>query len=103
MGEMGIPKDSAAGRKEFERRMEARRWEDQAEQWRGVRRGWCLGDSAFRKELLAQMAEQAGASHYVEELNTSLAAHPSIAPADLPTAAPPFAVQTPCALLRCLW
>ena len=68
MGEMGIPKDSAAGRKEFERRMEARRWEDQPEQWKGVRRGWCLGDAAFRKELLAQMAEQAGASHYGEEL-----------------------------------
>jgi len=27
MGEMGIAKDSVAGRKEFERRMEARRWE----------------------------------------------------------------------------
>ena len=68
MGEMGIPKDSAAGRKEFERRMEARRWEDQPEQWKGVRRGWCLGDAAFRKELLAQMAERAGASHYGQEL-----------------------------------
>ena len=68
LGEMGIPKDSAAGRKELERRMELRRWEDQPEQWKGVRRGWCLGDEAFRKELLAQMAEQAGASHYGEEL-----------------------------------
>ncbi len=71
LGEMGIPKDSAAGRKEFERRMELRRWEDQSEQWKGVRRGWCLGEGAFRKELLAQMAEQAGASHYGEELRES--------------------------------
>ena len=70
-GEMGIPKDSAAGRREFERRMEARRWEDQAEEWKRVRRGWCLGDEAFRKELLAQVAEQAGASHYGEELRES--------------------------------
>ena len=68
LGEMGIPKDSAVGRKEFERRMELRRQEDPPEQWKGVRRGWCLGDEAFRKELLAQMAEQAGASHYGEEL-----------------------------------
>ena len=65
LGEMGIPKDSAAGRKELERRMELRRWEDQPEQWNRVRRGWYLGDEAFRKELLAQMAEQAGASRGV--------------------------------------
>jgi REP element-mobilizing transposase RayT len=71
LGEMGIPKDSAAGRKAFERRMELRRWEDQPEQWTRVRRGWCLGDEAFRKELLAQMAEKAGASHYGEELQES--------------------------------
>ena len=70
-GEMGIPKDSAAGRKEFERRMEARRWMDQPEQWKEVRRGWCLGDKAFRKELLAQIAERAGESHYGDELRES--------------------------------
>ncbi len=68
LGEMGIPKDSAAGRKEFERRTELRRGEAQPEQWKGVRRGWCLGAEAFRKELLAQMAESAGTSHYGEEL-----------------------------------
>src|ERR1035437_6770490 len=68
LGEMGILRDSAVGRKEFERRMELRRWEDQPEQWKRVRRGWCLGDEAFRKELLGQMKEQAGASHYGEEL-----------------------------------
>ena len=71
LGEMGIPKDSAAGRKEFERQMELRRWEDQPEQWKELRRGWCLGDEAFRKELLGQMAEKAGASHYGEELQES--------------------------------
>src|ERR1700722_3207243 len=71
LGEHGIPKDSSAGRQEFARRMELRRWEDQPEQWKRVRRGWCLGDEAFRKDLLAQMAEQAGASHYGEELRES--------------------------------
>jgi hypothetical protein len=71
LGEMGIPKDSAAGRKAFAQGMELRRWEDQPEQWKRVRRGWCLGGAAFRKELLGQMAEKAGASHYGEELQES--------------------------------
>ena len=31
----------------------------------------CLGDEAFRKELLAQMAERAGPFHYGEELMES--------------------------------
>lgn len=34
--------------------------------YRRVRRGWCLGDKTFRKELLAQMKEQVGAEHYGE-------------------------------------
>ena len=33
-----------------------------------MRRGWCLGDVAFRKELLAQVSEQRGAHHYGAEL-----------------------------------
>jgi putative transposase len=70
-GEMGIPKDSPAGRKQFQRLMELRRWEDHSEEWKRVRRGWCLGDKAFRKELLAQIAERAGSSHYGEELRES--------------------------------
>jgi putative transposase len=34
-GEMGIPKDSSAGRKEFEKRMELRRWEAGPQEWIG--------------------------------------------------------------------
>jgi REP element-mobilizing transposase RayT len=71
LGEMGIPMNSAAGRREFERLMEMRRWEEQPDEWKKVRRGWCLGDEAFRKELLAQMTEPAGDSHYGEELRES--------------------------------
>ena len=72
LGEMGIPRDSAAGRREFERIMELRRWEGRPEQWKVVRRGWCLGGKEFRKELLAQMVEKAqGDSHYGEELRES--------------------------------
>ena len=66
-GEMGIPKDSAAGRKAFEKRMEARRWEREPEGWKRVRRGWCLGDEAFRKELVEAMGEKMGAEHYGQE------------------------------------
>jgi REP element-mobilizing transposase RayT len=71
LGEMGIPRDSAAGRKEFARRMELRRWEEQPEQWKRVRRGWCFGDKQFRKELLAEMVERVGESHYGGERQES--------------------------------
>jgi REP element-mobilizing transposase RayT len=68
LGEHGIPQDSKAGRSEFGRRMELRRWEaDDAGQVKAVRRGWCLGDRAFRQELLAQMKEKVQAHHFGEE------------------------------------
>jgi len=66
-GETGIPKDSAAGRKEFQKRVEARRWEEEPEEWKRLRRGWYLGDEAFRKELVEAMASKMGAEHYGEE------------------------------------
>ena len=67
LGEMGIPKDSAAGRKEFERRMELRCREAQPEEWKRVRRGWYLGDKKFRQELLEAMDRRMGAEHYGQE------------------------------------
>jgi len=68
MGEHGIPGDTSAGRREFGRRMELRRAaEDNPAEIKAVRRGWYLGDLAFRKELLAQMKEQIGEHHYGEE------------------------------------
>jgi REP element-mobilizing transposase RayT len=67
LGEHGIPRDSKKGRREFGRRMELRRQQDDPGQFKAVRRGWCLGDKAFRKELLAQMKEQMGEHHYGEE------------------------------------
>src|SRR5438128_6843981 len=43
-GEMGIPQDSAAGRRQCELRMEERRGgEAGEEQWKRIRRGWCFG------------------------------------------------------------
>jgi REP element-mobilizing transposase RayT len=67
LGEMGIPKDSPAGRAQFERQMEQRRREELGPQWKRIRRGWCFGEEAFRKELLAQMNERMGEHHYGEE------------------------------------
>lgn len=69
LGEHGIPKDSPAGRKMFEQRMEERRRaKDKPEVLSQVRRGWCLGEETFRKELLAQVSERRGAHHYGAEL-----------------------------------
>jgi putative transposase len=71
LGEMGIPKDSEAGRQEFAKRMELRRREDEPEEWKRLRRGWCLGDEAFRKELIEAMEPRLGAEHYGEERRAS--------------------------------
>ncbi len=69
LGEHGIPKDSPSGRKAFAQRMEERRRAgDQPEAWAAIRRGWCLGEAEFRKELLAQVSERRGAHHYGAEL-----------------------------------
>lgn len=65
LGEHGIPKDSAAGRRELERHVEAQR--RAKGDYRSIRRGWCLGDEAFRAELLAKMTERLGAEHYGPE------------------------------------
>ncbi len=61
---MGIPQDSAAGREQFELRIEQRRREEMGAEWKAIRRGWCLGDESFRQELLAQMSGQMGEHHY---------------------------------------
>jgi len=67
LGEYGIPKDSAAGRRYWAQTMERRRRAEEGQEFKAVRRGWCLGDRAFRKELLGQMQERRGANHYGEE------------------------------------
>lgn len=70
-GEMAISKDSTAGRRRFEAVMEKRRTEERSDEWKPVRRGWCLGDERFRKELLEQVYEMVGAHHYGEEIGQS--------------------------------
>jgi putative transposase len=74
LGEHGIPKDSAAGRREFEKRMEECRWKKREAEFKGVVRGWCLGGEEFRRELLEQMRRKRR-DHYGEELREADEAH----------------------------
>ena len=67
LGEYGVGKDSAAGRQRLEQALEERRRAEAGDPFQTVRRGWCLGEEAFRKELLAQMSQRLGAEHYGAE------------------------------------
>src|SRR5580658_6588915 len=67
LGEMNIPKDSPAGRRELERLMEDRRSAEEDGAYQAIRRGWFLGEASLKEELLAQMTEQMGAEHYGAE------------------------------------
>ena len=76
MPSIGIPWDSAAGRREFARRIQWRRQtEDEPEEFKSLKRGWYLGDRKFRKELLAQMKQQAREHHYGEDRAESEVEH----------------------------
>ncbi|MBU6402872.1 MAG: transposase [Verrucomicrobia bacterium] len=69
-GERGIPKDTAAGRREFGRQMEQRRREaNEADE--ELRQRWWIGSEAFRKELLAAAGERVGRNHYGAERRES--------------------------------
>ena len=64
LGEHGIEQDSAAGRQEFERHLEARRLEEaDEEEIKALRRGWCLGSEPFRQEILERMDGKLGENH----------------------------------------
>jgi hypothetical protein len=53
--------------------MEDRRHQDSPEEDGRIRRGWCWGEEAFRKELLAQVEARRGVTHYGAELQESAA------------------------------
>lgn len=65
LGAHGIQKDDVPGRKHFEERMEARRNAEKAdeEEWKPIRRGWCVGSSEFREQLLEKMETSLGENH----------------------------------------
>ncbi len=66
LGEWRIPKDSPAGRQTFAAGLEVRRTEDLAATNRRIERGWFVGSAEFRRELLEQVGQAPGASHYGE-------------------------------------
>ncbi len=66
-GETGIRHDSAAGRRQFEQRLEDRRVQEEGSDWKVIRRGWCFGDDAFRRDLLERMDGRLGEHHYASE------------------------------------
>ena len=68
LGEYGIARDSAEGRRQFAGELEARRQGEADKEFKPVRRGWCLGGEGFRQELLEQIAGQRSACHDGEEL-----------------------------------
>jgi hypothetical protein len=68
LGEMGIFKDSHAGRQQFASRMEQRRGSEAAKEWKPMRRGWCLGEETFREELLEQVRSKGTENHSGAEL-----------------------------------
>ena len=70
-GDLGISKDSTSGRRRYEEKMEAQRFEAEPEGFEKVRRGWCLGPETFRKQMLEEMAEKATVHHYGEERRES--------------------------------
>jgi len=72
LGEWGIAGDSPAGRRAFGRRMEWRRREGTMGEFKGMERGWCLGDEQFRRELLEQVSTGPGPSHYGEAVQEAV-------------------------------
>src|SRR5436190_16130702 len=68
---MGIQRDDSRGRRRFGAEMEARRASETEEEFKSVRRGWCLGGKEFREELLEQIEEERQVWHYGEEIAES--------------------------------
>ena len=67
LGELGIRRDDAAGRRQFAQAMEERRGKDQPGEWKQVRRGWFLGAAQLKEQLLEMMSSGMGKNHGGEE------------------------------------
>jgi REP element-mobilizing transposase RayT len=73
LGEHGIQQDSPAGREQFERWMERRRQEEtDPEALKVLRRGWCLGGTAFKRRMLMRMSDGLK-EHHAGELHRACA------------------------------
>ena len=67
LGELGIGRDNAAGRRRFAEAVEERRRREEPGEWKAVRRGWFLGGAELKERLLEQMARGMGEHHGGEE------------------------------------
>ena len=67
LGEAGIRRDDAAGRRRFAGAMEERRGKDEPGEWKAMRRGWFFGAKQLKDELLEQMGAEMGVHHGGEE------------------------------------
>ena len=67
LGEYRIGQDRAAGRRRLEEALEERRGAEEGNEFKAVRRGWCLGGARFREQLLEHMAGGMGEHHGGEE------------------------------------
>ena len=63
LGEMGIGRDDATGRRLFAQAMEERRGKDKPGEWKTVRRGWFLGGAQLKEQLLEKMGAAMGNHH----------------------------------------
>lgn len=61
---MEIPKDVPSGRRVLEQLVEQRRREVDEGGYADIRRGWCLGSEAFRRELLSKPDVRVGREHF---------------------------------------
>jgi putative transposase len=74
LGEYGIGRETAAGRRQLEAAVEERKALEAAKEdgdWKRLRRGWCWGPKTFRQELLEIIGEKRGSHHGGEELRES--------------------------------
>jgi putative transposase len=71
MGEWHIGWDQPGAGRQFAAVMEARRQGEEEQQFKPLRRGWCLGSQKFRAETLEYIQQQKGKWHYGKELRES--------------------------------
>ncbi len=60
LGELGLPRDAAAGREPLEPYLETRRAQADGDEFKALRRGWCLGEETVRQELPERVRAGAG-------------------------------------------
>ena len=67
-----IPDTNFSDEPLFAQRMEGRRGQDAAEEFKVLKRGWCLGDEQFRQQLLEEVSTRPGPSHFGEAVQEAV-------------------------------